>query len=147
VVTIYSNDFDKLTVKRFELLKEVNVACTGFWHNHVDCHWTEYGMNELFKVIHEIPSVRRLVVTKCKKLLSSVVPDLLVSVLNRLEELCVGWGGMGGEQLSVIIKTLVNKESRLKRLTLLEQDDSDALWLPYGLPPSPPPRRVAFYNH
>ena len=123
VVTIYSNDFDKLAVQRFQLLKEVNVTCTGFWHKHEDCHWTEYGMHELFKVIQEIPSVRRIVVPKCLKRISAVEPDLLISVLNRLEELCVGRGDRAGvEQLSAIVRTSVDGESRLKRLTLLGQD-------------------------
>ena len=74
-------------------------------------------------MIQEIPSVRRIVVPKCLKRISTVEPELLVSVLNRLEELCVGRGDRAGvAQLSAIIRTSVNGESRLKRLTLLGRD-------------------------
>ena len=62
VVRIYNNNFNKLTVQRFQLMKEVKVTCTGFRNMHVDCHWTEYGMSELFKVLHDITKVRRLLV-------------------------------------------------------------------------------------
>ena len=101
MVTIYSNDFDKLTVQRFQLLREVKVTCTGFRNLHIDCHWTQYGMSELFKILSRIPSIRRIVVHKCMDLVSTVDPDLLVTVFNRLDELYDVHSELGGEQYTL----------------------------------------------
>lgn len=95
VVTVTSEDFQKLKIQRFQFLKEVRVTCRGSetqrqsYHHHF-CHWVR--MRELFQAFHEIPTIMRIVVPDCKRGISAIEPYLLARVLNRLEgRLRVGW--------------------------------------------------------
>ena len=96
------HDFEKFNIQRLQLLRELKVNCTrpasqyySYWNvmilsdnQNQKCIW-----NELFKLIREIPTVRRISGSSCENCFSSVEPDLLVNVLNSLQELHVGWSG------------------------------------------------------
>ena len=97
------HDFEKFNIQRLQLLRELKVNCTrlasqyySYWNvmilsdnQNQKCIW-----NELFKLIREIPTVRRISGSSCENCFSSVEPDLLVSVLNSLQELHLGWSGV-----------------------------------------------------
>ena len=97
------HDFEKFNIQRLKLLQELKVNCTrpasqyySYWNvmilsdnQNQKCIW-----NELFKLIREIPTVRRISGSCCENCFSSVEPDLLVSVLNSLQELHLGWSGV-----------------------------------------------------
>jgi hypothetical protein len=98
------HDFEKFNIQRLQLLRELKVNCTrpaSQYYNY--CNWKDLGifqqlmhsgMHELFKLIREIPTVRRISGSSCENCFSSVEPDLLVSVFNSLQELHVGWSGV-----------------------------------------------------
>jgi len=106
------HDFEKFTIQRLQLLQEVKVSCNSqyyynslIWRNvlNQECKWKEFGIfqklmhsgkHELFKLIREIPTVKRISGSSCKYCISAVEPDLLVSVLNSLEDLHIGWSGV-----------------------------------------------------
>ena len=97
------HDFEKFNIQRLQLLRELKVNCTrlasqyyNYWNvmilsdnQNQKCIW-----NELFKLIREIPTVRRISGSCCENCFSSVEPDLLASVLNSLQELHLGWSGV-----------------------------------------------------
>ena len=97
------HDFEKFNIQRLKLLRELKVNCTrpasqyySYWNvmilsdnQNQKCIW-----NELFKLIREIPTVRRISGSCCENCFSSVEPDLLASVLNSLQELHLGWSGV-----------------------------------------------------
>ena len=97
------HDFEKFNIQRLQLLRELKVNCTrpasqyySYWNvmilsdnQNQKCIW-----NELFKLIREIPTVRRISGSCCENCFSSVEPDLLASVLNSLQELHLGWSGV-----------------------------------------------------
>jgi hypothetical protein len=76
VVSVTSDDFQKLKIQRFQFLEKVRVTCTGtkLIYNHF-CHWIR--MRELFKTFHEIPTIIRIDVPSCKKGMSAIEPHLL----------------------------------------------------------------------
>jgi hypothetical protein len=126
-------DFEKFNIQRLQLLREVKVHCTGppsqlcYWNliilagnQNQKCNWKDFGifqqlmhseMHELFKLVHEIPTVRRISGSSCENCFSSAEPDLLVSVLNSLEELHVGWSGVDltSKQLELLFTEMAAK--------------------------------------
>ena len=111
------HDFEKFNIQRLQLLRELKVNCTrpasqyySYWNvmilsdnQNQNCIW-----NELFKLIREIPTVRRISGSCCENCFSSVEPDLLVIVLNSLQELHLGWSGVDltSEQLELLFTAM-----------------------------------------
>jgi len=76
-------------------------------------------MHDLFKLVHEIPTVRRISGSSCKNCFSAVEPDLLVSVLNSFEELHIGSSGMDltSKQMKLLF-TAMSVETNVESLYL-----------------------------
>jgi len=96
VITVNTkDDLEKFKNPRLQMMKEIDVtqssACT-----EVQGQWIkEEGLADLFQVIAETPTVKRIRGLEFCKGIAGIEPDLLVRVLNSLEELklCNGYGG------------------------------------------------------
>jgi len=84
VVTVSTkDDLQKLKVPRLQMVREINVTS-----NEVECTWIkEEGLADLFHVIAEIPTVRKIRGLEFCKGINDIKPDLVVSILNSLEHL------------------------------------------------------------
>jgi len=109
------DDLYKLKIPRLQMLQEIKVTHRGhgvevwykgmwwgWWGNRelskhklpVECKWIkEGGLAELFQVISEIPTVRRIHGLEYCVGIKDMEPGLVVSVLNRLEDLKLCCGG------------------------------------------------------
>jgi len=90
------DDIYKLKIPRLQMLQEINVTHRGHGRGKlpVECKWIkEGGLAELFQVVSEIPTVRRIRGLEYCVGITGMEPGLVVSVLNRLEvdlKLCCG---------------------------------------------------------
>jgi len=139
-------DFEKLQIQRLQLLQEVKVNCSRpaseyyistvlynccsvmvapQFHNQ-KCKMTDFGifeqlmhsgMQQLFKLLRNIPTLRRISGGSCENCYSAVDPDLLVGVLNRLKDLHVGWSGvdLSSKQLELLF-TAMAADTRVESL-------------------------------
>ena len=104
VVTVNSqDDLHKMKIPRLVMMQEIQVAHLSHggakwfrswmwgWYKEdspVECQWIkEGGLADLFQVIGEIPTVRRIPGLEYCKGIQDIEPGLVSSVLNRLEEL------------------------------------------------------------
>jgi len=106
------DDLYKLKIPRLQMLQEINVShCShgvevcnkgtwrriSVWSKHrlpVECKWIkEGGLADLFQVISEMPTVRRIHGLEYCVGIKDMEPGLVVSVLNRLEDLKLCCGG------------------------------------------------------
>jgi len=80
------DDLEKLRRPRLQLVQEIDV--TQGRGSKVQRQWIkEEGLADLFQVIAEIPTVKRIRGLEFCKGIKDIEPDLVVSVLNSLEEL------------------------------------------------------------
>jgi len=93
VVVNTKDDLEKFKSPRLQLVQEIDVtqgrrACTK-----VQRQWIkEEGLADLFRVIAEIPTVKRIRGLEFCKGITGIEPDLVISVLNSLEELNLCYG-------------------------------------------------------
>jgi len=131
VVGLGSNeDLPKLYIQRLQLLQEIKIThglgkyqvfhqC--FEGNDQGCHWSKNGMSELFESILEIPTVTRINGFDFCEGLAAVEPNLLVSVLNRLERLELM--DLAPEKVEILL-TAMAKKTKLKDFRVIEQFES-----------------------
>ena len=75
------------------MVQEIDVTDGSDSGTEVECSWIkEEGLADLFQVIGEIPTVKRIHGLDFCKGIQGIEPDLVVSVLNRLEELKLCYG-------------------------------------------------------
>ena len=94
VVTVNTkDDLQKLKRPRLQMVQEIDVTRGSHGGTGVQCNWIkEEGLADLFQVIGEIPTVRRIRGLEFCKGIQGIEPDLVVGVLNSLEELKLCYG-------------------------------------------------------
>jgi len=127
VVGLGSNeDLPKLYIKRLQLLQEIKITHRlgkyPVFHqcyegNDQECHWSKNGMSELFEAILEIPTVTRINGFDNCEGLAAVAPNLLVSVLNRIERLELM--DLAPEKVEILL-TAMAKKTNLKVFWVME---------------------------
>jgi len=134
VITVKTkDDFLKLKLPRLQMVREIDVSEGSHCGCGAEVQCTCTGLAELFQVINEIPTVRRIRGLEFCRGIDNIEVDLVVSVLNRLEELYLCYGGDYEEgvmrmQLKLNIDQLVYlldavaKKTNLKFLEFSGQD-------------------------
>jgi len=94
VVTVNTkDDLQKLKRPRLQKVQEIDVTQGSRIGTEVECTWIkEKGLADLFQVIAEIPTVRRIRGLEFCKGIQDIEPDLVVGVFNSLEELKLCYG-------------------------------------------------------
>jgi len=118
VVTVNTkDDLQKLKIPRLQMLEEINLTKGSHNDSSDECTWIkEEGLADLFQVLGEIPTIRRIRGLEYCKGIQGIEPDLAVRILNSLEHLrlCCGEAEEHEEES--------NSEED-------EEDDSDGTWL------------------
>jgi len=115
-------DLQKVNIQRLRMLQEIEITHERYHCciSKLECIWLhESQVNELFKVIHKVSTVKRISGLNACKGVSRVDPQLLVSVLNRLEEILL-WIYLTREQMELLFSTMAENTS-VKALDLFDQ--------------------------
>jgi len=95
------DDIQKLKRPRFQMVQEIDVTQGSDGGTEAECLWIkEEGLADLFQVIGDVPTVKKIRGLEFCQGIDSIEPNLVVSVFNSLEKLmlCSGHDFKNGEE-------------------------------------------------